>query len=73
MAYSSSGRSGAYTQQLIKSDRGMVSMSDDNVMMKQIIATHTPDGREVDVKPLFFLVEDILNRATFQADIPEVI
>ncbi|KAJ0113606.1 hypothetical protein Patl1_02887 [Pistacia atlantica] len=70
MAYWSSG-SGANTQQLIRGDRGMVAMSDDNIMMKQIIATHTPDGREVDVKPLFFLVQDILNRATFQADIPE--
>lgn len=72
MAYWSSG-SGANTQQLIKSDRGMVAMSDDNIMMKQIIGTHTPDGREVDVKPLFFIVQDILNRATFQVDTPEVI
>ncbi|KAJ0051633.1 hypothetical protein Pint_02861 [Pistacia integerrima] len=70
MAYWSSG-SGADTQKLIRGDRGMVAMSDDNIMMKQIIATHTPDGREVDVKPLFFLVQDILNRATFQVDIPE--
>lgn len=49
----------------------MVSISDDNMMMKQIQATHAPDGREVDVKPLFNLVEDILNRATFQTDIDE--
>ncbi|KAL3611991.1 hypothetical protein D5086_003011 [Populus alba] len=34
-------------QQLIKSDRGsMLTMSDDNVMMKQIVGTHAPDGRE---------------------------
>ncbi|RVW78585.1 Protein SIEVE ELEMENT OCCLUSION B [Vitis vinifera] len=39
-------------------------MSDDNMMVKQIHATHAPDGREFDVKPLFQLVEDILNRAT---------
>ena len=39
-------------------------MSDDNIMVKQIHATHAPDGREFDVKPLFQLVEDILNRAT---------
>ncbi|CAN1188013.1 Protein SIEVE ELEMENT OCCLUSION B [Linum perenne] len=46
----------------------MLMMSDDNVMMKQITATHTPDGREVDVHPLLVLVEDILNRATLQVD-----
>ncbi|RVW78581.1 Protein SIEVE ELEMENT OCCLUSION B [Vitis vinifera] len=37
-------------------------------MMKQIYATHTPDGREVDVKPLFQLVEDILSRASPAVD-----
>jgi hypothetical protein len=57
------------SQQLIKSDRGsMLTMSDDNVMMKQIVGTHSPDGREVDVKPLLHLVEDILKRATQQID-----
>ncbi|CAN0925177.1 Protein SIEVE ELEMENT OCCLUSION B [Linum grandiflorum] len=57
--------------QLIKNDRGgMLSMSDDNVMMKQVQATHAPDGREVDVRPLLNLVEDILNRATLQVDTP---
>ncbi|KAK8502858.1 hypothetical protein V6N13_003325 [Hibiscus sabdariffa] len=54
---------------LIRGDRGgMLSMSDDNVMMKQILATHVPDGREFDVGPLLYLVEDILNRATQQVD-----
>jgi hypothetical protein len=57
------------SQQLIKSDRGsMLTMSDDNVMMKQIVGTHAPDGREVDVKPLLHLVEDILKLATQQID-----
>ncbi|CAI0457078.1 unnamed protein product [Linum tenue] len=57
--------------QLIKGDRGgMLSMSDDNVMMKQVQATHAPDGREVDVAPLLHLVEDILNRATLQVEPP---
>ena len=46
----------------------MITMSDDNVMMKQIVETHAPDGREVDVKPLLHLVEDILKRATLQTD-----
>ena len=59
------------SQQLIKSDRGSMltlTMSDDNVMMKQIVGTHAPDGREVDVKPLLLLVEDILKHATLQID-----
>ncbi|CAI0456600.1 unnamed protein product [Linum tenue] len=57
--------------QLIKGDRGgMLSMSDDSVMMKQVQATHAPDGREVDVAPLLHLVEDILNRATLQVEPP---
>lgn len=43
-------------------------MSDENSMMKQILATHTPDGREVDVKPLFQLVEDILSRSSPAVD-----
>ncbi|KAJ6424000.1 hypothetical protein OIU84_024887 [Salix udensis] len=56
-------------QQLIKSDRGgMITMSDDNVMIKQIVGTHAPDGREVDAKPLLHLVEDILKSATLQID-----
>ncbi|KAJ6669957.1 PROTEIN SIEVE ELEMENT OCCLUSION A, partial [Salix viminalis] len=57
------------SRQAIKSDRGgMLTMSDDNVMIKQIVGTHAPDGREVDVKPLLHLVEDILKRATLQID-----
>lgn len=39
-------------------------MSDDTTMMKQIQATHTPDGREVEVKPIVQVIEDILNHAT---------
>ena len=55
-------------QRLIKGgDRSMITMSDDNVMMKQVIETHNPDGRDVDVKPLLRLIEDILNRATLNA------
>ncbi|KAK9277623.1 hypothetical protein L1049_007169 [Liquidambar formosana] len=41
----------------------MFSSSDDAAMMKQIQATHAPDGREVDVKPLLQIVEGILRRA----------
>lgn len=42
--------------------------SDDSLMMKKIMETHAHDGREVEVKPLLHLVEDILNRATMSAD-----
>ena len=42
----------------------MFSSSDDNVMSKQIQATHAPDDREVDVRPLLHLIEDIFKRAT---------
>ena len=55
-------------QQLIKRDRGMMTLSDDNMMVKQIHETHAPDGREFNVRPLFQLVEDILNRATLTVD-----
>ncbi|XP_057495807.1 protein SIEVE ELEMENT OCCLUSION B-like [Actinidia eriantha] len=44
--------------------RHMFTTSDDNAMMKQIVATHAPDGREFDVKPLLHVVEDIMHRAT---------
>ncbi|KAK3183692.1 hypothetical protein Dsin_030978 [Dipteronia sinensis] len=47
---------------MMKSDRHMFS-SDDTVMSKQIQATHVPDGREIDVKPLLFIVDDIFKRA----------
>jgi hypothetical protein len=55
-------------QQLMKSDRRMFSASDDNAMMKQIQATHSPDGREVDVKPILGIIEDILGRALSSID-----
>ncbi|KAG7985758.1 hypothetical protein I3843_03G043600 [Carya illinoinensis] len=51
-------------QQLIKGDRSMITLSDDSFMVKQILETHNPDGREIDVRPLLYIVEDILNRAT---------
>ncbi|XP_042391063.1 protein SIEVE ELEMENT OCCLUSION B-like [Zingiber officinale] len=52
--------------QLIKSDRSahLFSSSDDKAVVKQIIATHSPDGREIDTRSLLRLVEDILQRAT---------
>lgn len=49
-------------------DRSMLTMSDDTVMMKQIQETHAPDGREVDVNYLLFLVEDIFQQANINLD-----
>ncbi|KAK4772639.1 hypothetical protein SAY86_014414 [Trapa natans] len=49
-------------------ERSMISMSDENMLMKQILDTHAPDGMEVDVRPLLAIVEDILNHATLSAD-----
>ncbi|XP_031273238.1 protein SIEVE ELEMENT OCCLUSION B-like [Pistacia vera] len=45
-------------------ERHMFSTSDDNAMMKQVQATHAPDGREFAVKPLLYIIEDIFRRAT---------
>nr|XP_027097177.1 protein SIEVE ELEMENT OCCLUSION B-like [Coffea arabica] len=59
-AIAPAGRSGHLTR-----ERHLFSSSDDNAMMKQILAAHAPDGREFDVKALVFIVEDIMRRATF--------
>ncbi|GAB4825596.1 hypothetical protein Ancab_008469 [Ancistrocladus abbreviatus] len=37
----------------------MFSTSDDNAMLNQIWATHAPDGRDIDVKPLLQVIDDI--------------
>ncbi|KAF7130283.1 hypothetical protein RHSIM_Rhsim10G0033600 [Rhododendron simsii] len=42
----------------------LLTTSDDNFMMKQIMATHTPNGREFNVRPLLHVVEDVMHRAT---------
>ncbi|KAI6700779.1 hypothetical protein NL676_015103 [Syzygium grande] len=56
-------------QRLIKGgDRSMTTMSDDDMLMKQVVGTHVPDGREVDVELLLHLVEDILKRTNLDAD-----
>ncbi|XVE67807.1 hypothetical protein DITRI_Ditri09bG0018200 [Diplodiscus trichospermus] len=46
----------------------MVSMLDSDGEMRSILMAHEPDGQVVDVEPLLYLVEDILNRATQQVD-----
>lgn len=44
-------------------ERHMFSTSDDITMMRQVQATHAPDGREFAVKPLLYIIEDIFRRA----------
>ncbi|WJX33148.1 hypothetical protein P8452_21386 [Trifolium repens] len=44
----------------LKKERRMFSTSDDSAMMKQVQSTHAPDGREIDVKPLIQIVDEIL-------------
>ncbi|KAK7839073.1 protein sieve element occlusion b [Quercus suber] len=43
------------THQLIRGDRSMLTMSDDNALVSHILGSHTPDGRDFDVKPLLRL------------------
>lgn len=50
-------------QQLVKKDRRMFSSSDDSAMMKQVVATHSPDGREIDVEPILLVIEETLHHA----------
>ncbi|RZS01010.1 hypothetical protein BHM03_00030810, partial [Ensete ventricosum] len=67
-AWSSSSSAMALTTaaktHMIKEDRHLFSSSDDSVVMKQILATHSPDGRDINTRPLLRLVEDVLQRAT---------
>jgi hypothetical protein len=57
-------------QQMNKSERNSIfSASDDNVIMKQVIDTHLPDGTDVDIRPLVHIVEEILRHATINATI----
>ncbi|GKV41943.1 hypothetical protein SLEP1_g49410 [Rubroshorea leprosula] len=49
-------------------DHKMFSASNDIVMMKQIQATHCPDGRQVDVKPILHIIEYILRWVTPSID-----
>ncbi|XP_021746785.1 protein SIEVE ELEMENT OCCLUSION B-like [Chenopodium quinoa] len=46
-----------------RGDRHLFSASDDTTMLNQLRATHAPDGRDIDVKPLLHIIEDIFYRA----------
>lgn len=57
-------------QQLNRGERNSVfSASDDNVIIKQVVDTHLPDGLDVDVKPLVHIVEDIFRHSTIHATV----
>ncbi|BAT79437.1 hypothetical protein LR48_Vigan04g070100 [Vigna angularis] len=45
-----------------RKERRMFSTSDDSAMTKQVQTTHAPDGREIDVKPILQIVDEILLR-----------
>jgi len=47
---------------------GLAMSSDESMMLKLIQQTHSPDAREVQVRGLLSLVEDILDRATLDSE-----
>ncbi|KAI5678155.1 hypothetical protein M9H77_09105 [Catharanthus roseus] len=51
-------------QPLAKTERAIFMTSEDIILIKQIMATHTPDSYEINVKPIFQIVEDILTNST---------
>ncbi|THG00282.1 hypothetical protein TEA_026308 [Camellia sinensis var. sinensis] len=55
------------SEELIKSDRIMFKGTEDTMLMKQIQATHAPDGHEINVRFIFQIVEDILTRSGMHA------
>ena len=41
----------------------MFTSSDDSAMMKQVVATHSPDGRDMDLEPILHVIEETLHHA----------
>lgn len=54
---------GKPAQPMARRERPVFSMSDDHAMSKKILDTHNPDGREVDVKIILHVVEEIFQHA----------
>ncbi|XP_057984261.1 protein SIEVE ELEMENT OCCLUSION B-like [Malania oleifera] len=71
--FTSSGQMQPYSASKANVGGSMFMMSDDNVVTKQIEETHSPDGREVDIRPLLQIVEDILRHSTPAATIGSVV
>ncbi|KAL9666730.1 hypothetical protein QQ045_001068 [Rhodiola kirilowii] len=51
-------------QQPFRNDHRMFGSSDDTAMMRQVLGTHVPDGRVVNVRPWVHVIDDIFARAT---------
>ncbi|XP_021844910.1 protein SIEVE ELEMENT OCCLUSION B [Spinacia oleracea] len=47
---------------------GIFLTSDDHALARQVQQLHNPDARNVNVRPLFRLVQDIIDRATLEGD-----
>ncbi|KAK6114796.1 hypothetical protein DH2020_007065 [Rehmannia glutinosa] len=52
---------------MIRGERRQRLINDDNALIKQIKATHSPDGRDFDCKPVFRMSEEIFNLAMAEA------
>ncbi|KAK9675501.1 hypothetical protein RND81_11G010800 [Saponaria officinalis] len=50
-------------KQRLKGDRQLFATTDDAAMVNQLKATHSHDGRDIDVKPLMHIIEDIFSHA----------
>ncbi|GLU06114.1 hypothetical protein SLE2022_231720 [Rubroshorea leprosula] len=53
--------------QTTRSEGHMSSSSDEQIMLKQILSSHAPDGREIAARPILHIVEDIFCRASVAA------
>ncbi|KAJ0244682.1 Protein SIEVE ELEMENT OCCLUSION B [Hirschfeldia incana] len=56
------------TEMVPATTAGLAMSSDERMMLKLIEQTHSPDAREVKVRGLLSLVEDILDRATLDSN-----
>ncbi|XP_059304043.1 protein SIEVE ELEMENT OCCLUSION B-like [Lycium ferocissimum] len=52
-----------HQQAMARRERPVFSMSDDHAMSKKILDTHNPDGRDVDVKIILHIVEEIFQHS----------
>ncbi|XP_020571416.1 protein SIEVE ELEMENT OCCLUSION B-like [Phalaenopsis equestris] len=59
----SAAASAAQKLHAIKGGRHLFSSSDDSIIMKQIQQTHSPEGRDFDVRAVLYVVEQVLLRA----------
>ncbi|KAI3504563.1 hypothetical protein L1887_26137 [Cichorium endivia] len=70
--YLSSFKQTKMLKQLIKKERRIFNSSDDSAITKQVLATHLPDGREVDLDLLLSVIEETFHHSV-PADIDAVV